>query len=77
MPKKINEFAKTREYPLWGAQATSLLSSAACRRPFHALKKLLSPNVQRAFRQAAEKDRFATANPSCGGLAAGAPQEIE
>jgi len=26
------------------------------------------------FRQAAENDRFTTANPSCGGLAAYAPQ---
>src|SRR5437016_680977 len=29
-----------------------------------------------SFRQAAEKDRLATANPSCGGLAACAPQHV-
>src|SRR5207249_4590558 len=46
---------------LWGAQAASLLSSAACRRLRRALRELPLWNVRRAFRQAAEKDRL----PAC------------
>src|SRR6266478_7826378 len=59
---------------LWGAQAASLPSSAACRRHSMGRSEVWNRTFAEIFRQAAEKDRFATANPSCGGLAACAPQ---
>ena len=51
---------------------------ACCRRQLaddsNQWREFLVVHVRWAFRQAAEKDRFATANSSCGGLAACAPQ---
>jgi hypothetical protein len=43
----------------WGAQAASLLSSAALPTIPNAMQGFLAMNVRRAFRQAAEKDRLA------------------
>jgi|SRR5882672_5947349 len=51
--------------------STGLQGSSACEPP-----ETYVPSLGRAFRQAAEKDRFATSNPSCGGLAACAHPEL-
>src|SRR5205823_7111284 len=59
---------------LWGAQAASLLFSAACRKALERLSPKLFFATLECRRQAADDCRFATANPSCGGLAACAPQ---
>jgi len=49
---------------------TSLSFSAACR-------KAVRPFGSACCRQARDDSRFTTANPSCGGLAACAPQSYE
>jgi hypothetical protein len=50
------------------------LEAAACRHHLPLYKELRLGASEELFGKAAEKDRFATANPSCGGLPPCAPQ---
>src|SRR6266487_5532211 len=65
----------TLQSKLWGAQAASLLFSAACRKALERSSPKLFFATLECRRQAADDCRFATTNPSCGGLAACAPQK--
>jgi len=50
------------------------LEAAACRHPHGFTRTLRLGAFQELFGKAAEKDKLATANPSCGGLPPCAPQ---
>ena len=58
-----NVIQQDRQTSIRGAQATSLQSSATCRRHREYFKDVYAWNVRTAFRQAAEKNRLAACAP--------------
>src|SRR5947208_10281908 len=66
----------TLQSKLWGAPAASLLFSAACRKALERSSPKLFFATLECRRQAADDCRFATANPSCGGLEPALPRRF-